>query len=407
MCTKVQEWHIGSSSLVWIGSHKEDVTLSIGALKSSNGISTSSFERIDMSANKLISHQVRINYVQMTPDGELLLQITALEKCPILSKKFPGYSSQVEKIVKMSSDKLVIWELKLKATINRPAIGKDAIFFVRAAEETPLTIHNKPLPSTTIALLPAISDEPFFYKVSLKDGSIIFSVPLPKPSGAKISIPSHNTSMALTSDESLAIWNDLESKAYIFSSVTGAVIHIFDRSSQRLSIICTVDSKLWDLLYCERFQYHRLPVTTAITFDKDKATFTEKRVFLPRTNGLKSWSFDGDRPLYCYFRRSEVMSSYPPSGMPPHNQNTTFDPFMTIAIYDGRKSAIDDMDHRADDVNITLPPYRGKGPERRLLELELPQEVQDGDFFGMCDDYLVYHHRSDEWLLLVDFWPTW
>lgn len=76
--------------------------ISICALKSDDGVSTKPFDIVELDAKDLDHWQVGIKYVQIAPDGELLVNLSSLERCPSESDFQTGYVDIVEKLVKMT-----------------------------------------------------------------------------------------------------------------------------------------------------------------------------------------------------------------------------------------------------------------------------------------------------------------
>jgi len=392
-CTDVTDWHIGNNSLVWLRARAPGCyQILICALKSDDGVSTKPFDIVELDAKDLDDRQVSIEYVQIAPDGELLVHLSSLERCP---------GGVVEKLVKMTRGKAFTWQIKLKAMINRPVIGKSAIYFVRPRQEL------QPAPI-----------EAAFCKASLKDGSIIYEIPLPEEYGIKIGVPYRNTSLTLTPDESWAVWNDLEGKAYIFSTVSGQVIHTFPRSSNTsVVVVSSVGNIIRDIH--NGWGYSRSH-STVIFFSKEADAFATERLDLPMKPISESWCFDGDRPVFCYLLHEDTMQPVDIPWPPNHIDHTALDPFTTIGIRPGevslptyRNGALhkEAESYRPDGmqsvVTVTLPPRSMGEDKRRDLEVELPWSFHVGDYFGMYEDYLVFHSRLDDSLTLVDFWPTW
>ena len=381
-CTNVVEWHLNRNSLAWLSSHAPESVISIGDLKSPNGVSTKAFNVMALESSDLSSWQCDIRYVQLAPDGELLVHLSALEGTPTESDvEVPGVA-RVEELVKLSRDKTIAWRITFKAMLNRAAISKDAIYLVRDREQPPSELA-----------------EAAFVKVNLKDGSIIYEVPL--PSDPEIGVPYRNTSLALMADKSMAIWNDLAGKIHIFSTLSGQVLQTINRKPTKDLILSSNENKFWSIEY--------EGVSSVGTYDKETNTFVLEDL-LPRPFLFSNGScFDSDRPIFC-----SIMSDTPVSCQQSQEFDydllaTTLDPFSTIWIAAKHQSTLKYLvDCRRDEFKyITLPPRSAKEKERRHLEAELPRYNGTDTFFGMCEDFLVFHSRSVESLLLVDFWPTW
>lgn len=397
-CAGVTDWHIGNNSLIWLKTRTPGCyPLSICALKSDDGVSTKPFDIVELDAKDLDNWQVSIKYVQLVPDGELLVHLSSLERYSGGSASF----DIVEKLVKMTRGKVFTWQIRLKAMINRPAIGKDAIYFLRDRQK-----------------LHAPSMEAAFCKASLRDGSVLYEIPLPQQYGINSGIPCRNTSLTLTPDESWAVWNDIDGRAYIFSTASGQVIHTFPRSFNRSVVVSSVDNKIRDI---QRGQGYSQPHSTVVSYNKKADAFVTERLCMPVEQISESWCFDGDRPIFCYLLHERPIPPFHNlTGTLNHIENTTLDPFTAVGIRpaevsppkylhnalnnEPRSSTVDDMQSV---VTVTLPPRSMDEAGRRDLEVELPWTISVGDYFGMSEDYLVFHSRSDGSLVLVDFWPTW
>ena len=395
-CEKVQDWHIADNSLIWVGSPETNSQISIGSLKKPNGVSTKSFDTMEIEIDWLSSKRGGIKYVQMTHDGDLLLRISAfpfLYKC----RRSGGEPAIFEGLLKMSLDNVCAWKLKLRASINRPAIGRDAIYFIRA-KDTPSTVPSK--------RIKARKREKTFYKVSLKDGSIVYSVPFATEDGSSVSVPFLENSMSLTSNEEFAIWDSLDGKAYVFSTASGAVLHTFKRSGNGPLVSSATKNKIWDINIDAEPPHWTSKI---VTLNKDEKTIVEEPLHLPSLASQDSWCFDGDRQLMCVFEHPEAKAllDFPEQQLYGVRLGIR-DSFSLIGvrIVEECPPPRSILQYR-ESAHITLPPHAGRGPNRRLLELELPWEIGMYDYFGMCEGYLVFHNRTEQTLILVDFWPTW
>ena len=384
---------------MWLNSRREFSKISICALKGHNGVSTASFDVIELNAKNLVPSQMGVRYVQLAPDGQLIVQLDYLPYSRMELDVLLGLCKSEEILIKLSRDKAITWQVALKAMINRPAIGKDSIYYVQEQQESPSDLA-----------------QPAFFKADLKDGSIIYEVPL--PSHLIIRIAHHNTSLKLTADESLAIWTDLDNKAYVFSTATGELIYAWDRPFSKDLVVSSTKNKFWDVqLDFDNFG----SVEESHVHIKSANPFMIERLCLPRAHFGESRFFDGDR-LICgsLWHENPFPERY--DLWPPYRfrDMDVVDPFTVINILAGPDSTSKYLEYSrlnptrlypydcfADKTTITLPRRSTKERERRTLETELPWLIHDGDYFGMCEDYLVLHSRSDQTLLLVDFWPTW
>lgn len=106
-------------------------------------------------------------------------------------------------------------------------------------------------------------------------------------------------------------------------------------------------------------------------------------------------AFDGDRSVF-------IRTLHDPVDWGARDNGRT-NPFAQSAISPGEV----DLESPEGTITVTLPGRSKTDGKRRELELELPWELEEGDFFGMINDYLIYQSPRNELLVLVDFWPVW
>ena len=381
-CTKVSDWHISSNSLVFLTSYDRGSEISICDLKSNSGVSTKTFDVEALDPHNLDPRQVGINHVLIAPDGELLVHLSCLEMSPTESKKVSPCLNRVEKLVKLSRGKDITWQITFNVVLNRPVVSEDAIYFVRDGQQPPSRLTK-----------------PAFCKVNLKDGKIIYETSL--SSDLEVGIPHYNTSLRLMADKSMAIWNDLDDKIHIFSTASGRVLYTFDQTTNADLVLSNAENKFWII---DRYEGSIIG-----TYDKETSIFMLQALEIRPSRFNEPWCIDGDRPMICSLIHETSMPyhQYPWTRDDLHATGT--DPFTMMGIAAGHESVQEYLcrPNYPQSTYVTLPPRSAKEKERRHLEAELPWSVHDGDFFGMCEDYVVFHDWSNKTFLLVDFWPPW
>ena len=208
-----------------------------------------------------------------------------------------------ERLVKMSRDKTIRWQITFDAELNRPAMTEDAIYFVKDKQRTPSGLTK-----------------PAFCKVNMKDGNIIDETPL--HSDLQVGIPHHKTSLRLTADTTMALWSGLNSKAHIFSTASGEVLYIFNQRSSKGVVLSSAENKFWSI--------DRDGVLSIGTCDKATNNFTLQTLSIRQCMFNEPWCIDGDRSMICSFIHETPMPYRQYSGTNSDLQATTLDPFTSV-----------------------------------------------------------------------------
>lgn len=238
-----------------------------------------------------------------------------------------------------------------------------------------------------------------FAKYNLFDGSVIFDVLMPPGSRFHTKTLNFDGFLLLTGNERLVSWGRLSrDNVYIFSTSTGQVLEKIDQplrpkfSPLLQSIVpSTHTAGFWSVSQC---------TTTLSAYDETSNSFSHvERYHLDRARAYDPpfVTFDGDHSVFL-----RVLH---PGGLFYSTGQTNS--FAQLAILPAALALDRESESSVSTVPITLPGRSKADGKRREFELELPWEFEEGDFFGMMNDYLVYHCRELEFLVLVDFWPVW
>ncbi len=278
------------------------------------------------------------------------------------------------RLVKVSAQGTLLWSIDLNVSMTRPAIGKDSVYF----------IHG-PCYKTSKDSSKMLS----FARHKLCDGSKVFDVPIPPELQAHRKIQDLDRSLLLTGNECLASWRkNANGDVYIFSTSSGQLLKTIEQSRIRnppllQSVVPSLDTPgFW--------------VTTSrtmklTTYDEVPGSFSDVDFYyvdkdpFPHSGSI---TFDGNHSVFLRTVHSYVDWCT--------SRNNGPNPFGQFAISPTLGTA-----------TVTLPGRSKREGKRREFELELPWELDEEDFFGMMNDYLIYQSPKHEFLVLVDFWPTW
>jgi len=420
--TGVYDWHMNHNAIAWTNGHDKAFTR---VLKASNGIPISSEDEIAD-----FGHQpsTEIPYVQLTKTGDLIVLHRSYhnhdEVVPALNDQSQHRCPSADDVLSKLTKGCESWQIHLKGTICKPAIGKDAVYFVEACPEGPLSGEHGPafkkIDSATGAVLytttpPEIHETGVFVRHNRGDDTITpGNSKIQTPTrGRKIEVAMLDTSLKLAGDEALAVWSDVNLRIHIFSTAAGQILFTYNRESLTTLVVSGIKPQIWDILArpsIPGIDSLRLstydPRTEAVNY-----AFSSPRIDSWRAHTEAPGFIDADRPMAFNFCHSIHM---------PFTDLNTRDPFTTIEIVGLEKTVVgekillgklvrpkrdpEDEEHR---TLITLPPQPGKDTTRRLLEFEAPWTVGKDDHFGLVQGYLVYHNFEDKELIVIDFWPTW
>ena len=309
-------------------------------------------------------------HVQIIPGGDFLITT-------YLIKDFANKTHQLSRV---SASGNVIWSIDLKAKMTRPVIGKERIYFMHG---------------------PCFGDDVGECKISfakhrLCDGSIVFDVTIPLDIQVHKKMLESDGFLLLTGDERLVSWGSISrSGVHVFSTSTGENLSSIRKPRKKKFspllqgvIPSTRTAGLW--ITTQR---------TARFYDETSRSFSGVQRYKlgeSPTYNPPFVTFDGDHSVF-------LCSLYPKVG----SGGGHTDIIAQLGILPTARASDSESGLSDSIVPITLPGRTKADGKRRDLELELPWKFKEGDFFGMINDYLVYHSRKLEYLVLVDFWPVW
>ena len=420
--TGVYDWHMNENATAWTNGCDKAF---IRVLKASNGVPISSEDEIAD-----FGHQpsTEIPYVQLTRTGDLVVLHRSYHNqdvgVPALNDQSQHRCPPADDVLSKLTKGCESWQIHLKGTICKPAIGKDAVYFVEACPEGPLSGEHGPafkkIDLATGAILyittpPEIHETGVFVRHNRGDDTITpGNSKIQTPTrGRKIEVAMLDSSLKLAGDEALAVWSDVNLRIHIFSTAAGQILFTYNRDSSTTLAVSGIKPQIWDILArpsIPGIDSLRLstydPRTEAVTY-----AFSSPEIGSWRAHTEAPGFIDADRPLAFNFCHSIHM---------PFTDLNTRDPFTTIEVVGLEKTVVGEKIHLGKMVRpkkdpedeeyrtlITLPPQPGKDTTRRLLEFEAPWTVGKDDHFGLVQGYLVYHNFEDKELIVIDFWPTW
>lgn len=371
-CDGASDWHVHENRLLWC---RTDEAPLIRDLRTADDKSITESDLINLDISHAMPKETSRRYVQMIPGGDFLMT-TLLIKDTV---------KQAHQLTKISARGSVLWSIDLKATMSRPVIGKEDVYFVHG---------------------PFLEDDVreckmSFAKHKLGDGSTIFDVTMPPETQIHKRMLAFDGFLILTGNERLASWGRISlGDVYIFSTSTGQVLKKIDQPRSR---------KFSPLLQCVVPSTHPAGFWTTTqrrtiltSYDETSDSFSEVHHYQldgGRTYDPPFVTFDGDHSAFLRILHNGVGHNARYRGRTNH--------FAQFAILPTAFASDSEQASSDSTVPITLPGRSKADGKRRELELELPWEFTEGDFFGMTNDYLVYQSRENEFLVLVDFWPVW
>lgn len=401
----VRDWHLNGSSLLYSnGVDKASVRkLRQGA---ACGVSVD-YDDIPIGMAGIKRGTLEIPYMLLTNTGEILAVFRA-------HHNEGAFTDSISLTIVRGGQK---WHRPLSGSICKPAIGKEAVYFMQSEQSSDNDAKYGPA----------------FKKLSLKDGTTMFASYPPqiietgvfvrqdqehqpeKPygkvkeptTGRKIDIANLDTSLQLCGNETLAVWCDAALRVHIFSTVTGQILSTYDRSEHTRLAVSVVHPMIWDVAFDSR--YLGVNAVRLTSYNEAMEAFNcGFSTLFGASNIVDTRFIDADYPLGFDLLNSVHLV-----------HEDTRDPFVTLGIM-GVEKIINEAKQKAwlkaspdthqitteEAVKVTLPPKAGQ-KDRRLLEIEAPWKVDKNDFLGLVQGYLVYHNFVDEELIVLDFWPEW
>ena len=366
-CNGASDWHVHENRLLWGRMEEPRLVLD---LRTVDGTSITESDSMTLHFSHPLPNGTCRRYVQIIPGGDFLMTTVLIQDT----------GKRAHKLKRISAGGSVLWSLNLKGTMTRPVIGKENIYFVRAS-----------------SLKDGVRTcKMFFAKRKICDGSIIFDVPIPPGTRIRKKMLDYDGSLLLTGNERLVSWGKItRSEVYIFSTSTGQVLYTVHQPRSFSPLLQSVGSST----YTAGFWHTGERTTILSSYDEASNSFSEVQDYQVDgglTDDPPFVIFDGDRSIFLRVLHSRAGYK---GGRTNH--------FAQLAILPAAQALDSESESSDSTIPITLPGLSKADGKRRDLEFELPWTFKEGDFYGMMNDYLVYHSRELESLVLVDFWPEW
>lgn len=366
------DWDIHGNRLIW---SRGDETISIRDLRSSNDKSIIESEVMSLDVSQILPENTSRLYVRSLPGGDFLMTTLSIKQ----------KLEETHRLTRISARGAVLWSVDLDASMSRPAIGKDSVYFIRG-----------PCHKTSNDSCKKLS----FAKHRLCDGSKIFDVTMPSETQANGKIPDLDRSLVLTGNESLASWTRHAPGAlYIFSTSSGQLLRTMDRHRTRHSPLL---QSVAPSSHTTGFWTTTAHYVILTMYDEASGSFKDFKHYYADGDlhyVASPMAFDGNRFVF-------LRTLHSPMGWGTRD-NARADPFSQFAISPAELASANGLESPEGSATVTLPGRSKADGKRRELELELPWELEEGDFFGMMNDYFIYQSPKNEFLILVDFWPIW
>ena len=368
-CDGAPDWHVHENRLLW--GRTEEPPL-IRDLRTVDGRSITDADSIQLDISHAVPNGTCKRYVQIIPGGDLLITTYLIK----------DHVNKTHQLSRVSASGYTIWSIGMAGIMTRPVIGKGNIYF----------IHGPCLENDVHEC------EMSFAKHRLCDGSIVFDMTIPSDIQIHKKMLEFDGFLLLTGNERLVSWGSIfRGDVHVFSTSTGENLFTItkplkEKCSPLLQgvIPSTHTAAIW-------ITNHR--TTTLASFDETSGSFSEVEHYQldgGRTHHPRFITFDGDHTVFLRVLHPRVGA-----------RGGRTDPFAQLAILLTARASGNISKSSGLTVPITLPGRSKADGKRRELELELPWKFKEGDFFGMVNNYLVYHSRRLEYLVLVDFWPVW
>lgn len=334
-----------------------------------------------------------MNSAQRTEDGDMIVDLQGSG-----NSDPPSFRRYDQKLLKITIQGTVLWEMNFESSISMPAVGKDAVFFLDRSLD-PMTSEPG------LALV----------NVSLEDGSITYRNPLPDLY-RRVRVHPSDKHLRLFCDEAYAVWRDEVNLAYVFSTKSGRLLEVYTRSTLMDPIVSRHKCVIWDI-------NHDVPnppfggvagYSQHVTCQEGTPALKFESIVFPdqikQMYPHSEWRFSGDHLASFYFTHHILTTVNFNRFFLGQKKITDPDTKIWVLVMDkvpSEKFDGSEMQKKASAVPISLPSRSKKFEDRRPLELDLPWSMMKKEYLGMENDYLVYHSREEEILYLIDFWPNW
>ncbi len=384
-------------------------------LSSSKASSSSKSETTRLKVQKLVPKSYNIKFVQSISEDEIL--VTAWTKSQPWSE-----NPRPEKLILISLSGETKWIANVENPFIRPAIGRASLYLISCRMATDYTRPR--------------DGKMTFMKLSLSTGSIEMSKSLPITNehyGFYSNSFSSNESLALSMDEKYAMWVDRYSwdpysgtaSHNIVCTTTGSLVYSYKNDRHPLAFMATssiTKNAVWaygfpDTMLTQQNPYDKswatccihLPNSYHVCYSREEMTTVQL-------------GFEGDRFLFSHLIHSKLSEIENQEGLwppdtpryhhPPVRRTSKFG--VSTAVTGTEVLMVDEITgtpfmpstlYTPSTPSVVTLPNGGRG--RRELEVKLPWTGYSSDFFGFVEGFVVYHHKQDAILLLIDFRPRW
>lgn len=402
-CTGAMDWHISQDTLTW-SNKSGDVSIRKLRIQSKNTFVNSEMKEIDL--RDMFTYSPSIRSVQPICGGDLIVGSTSQE----YSNPYDATLYRGEYIARISQEKLVVWKVESKICVIKPAIGEDALYFIQL-----MPPHGGA----------RVQREAKIVKINLQDGSVLFSIPAPMPDPHLMV----NLHWRLTSNEKFLIWKGSDASIYVISTSSGGLIDSYTTAHWSRFGTSLNNDQHWHIdstKYCRGPFLGILPgacdeCSMVVSYEEDCRRKQMHIFFLFDSWHRFDWSaqsLDLNKSIFLGFHHINDPTlglDWRLIGQQPTDPLTTVWIQLldeTIGRHKRTEIEVVELTEKWPLAEITLPDrsQKVKGNEklvRRKFEVDVPWTMEEEDFFGIKDNYLIYHSPAEEMLLLVDFWPSW
>ena len=351
-------------------------------------------KRLDI--KKLIPRHWHVKLIQAASTDTIL--VTA-EVDPNFGPSIPN----AHKLILVSLSGTVKWIADVENPFSRPAIGKASLYLIYYRMATAFTDDQ----DSKVVLM----------KLSLSTGAVEMDKDLSiadKTYGLRPATFFGDESLVLSMDETYAMWVNryivtlppgITASHHIICTTTGSLLYRYENSHLPLTYTATSSIAQNALWVC---RYPHAWLTSQNPHDKSWATRSIRlpgpnHPYVPREPKMTvQLGFEGDRLLFSHlihFKPTEIerQERFWSSGNSTRMRTSKFG--VSSATREVKMGYAPSM-----PSIVTLPDGNGG---RRVLEVKLPWADDAVSFFGFVEDFIAYHVRRDQVLLLIDFWPDW
>lgn len=373
-CSGAKFWHINNGTLMWASTSG---SVSLRRLRSQNGCRSVAEEAKELDLHCTWPGFKKIMDARITNTGDILTHVDLA----LLRTTW----------AKLSQGGTIVWQVNIpgwsSARNSRAAIGREAIYTIES--------HSNPISGKqTKGRLVARS---------LVDGAVLHERLIQHLDGEHDRLPGD---LQLTSSEGWAVFKNTDRDVRMFATTGHGFATRVDAMPRGTIVRGKVDDQVWVVDYCFHFSGSTrsvllspkearpgAPVIPMVDryFKCDQKPY-ERGVYFDPDRMLLFRAFNDPLPVILVVKMTEDEKYV------YHLRNAPGNVELRDTLIEGRSGR-----------TVTLPALSAKEPgNRRDLNILLPwTTTRDSDYFGVTDDYVVYHSVEDEMLLVLDFWPVW